>query len=338
MNKEVLIYSNITDYSAIDFIKSINEIEEGDSLTVRISTDGGSPEYTYGMIKKFQEFEGDKKVKVDGKAYSAGLFFACFCQDVEALNVSQFLVHRAAYPSWFEKSEYFTESLKENLKSINSDMETAFKNKVDVKLFEEIKGVKVKDIFSMDNRLDVFLTAKEAKKIGLISKIVSITPEKVQKINANMVSIAAKYNVNIGEEDLLKEDLEAKSENININKKNTNMDIEKLKQEHPTVFAEALSLGAEKERERVSSWMTFNDVDASAVADGVKSGKEITMSQITDFTVKKVSKDTLAAIQSQNAGVNGNQGEPENNGGKEKTALEILEARIDSELGINSKK
>ena len=302
MIKEVLIYSDVTGRSAADFITQVNEIEEGDSLTVRVNTDGGSPEYTYGIVSKFNEFEGDKLVKIDGKAYSAGLFFACFAENVEALDVSQFLVHRAAYGSWFEESTYFTEALKANLASINKDLETAFRNKIDVDKFESLKSVKqknitVKDIFSMDDRIDVFLTASEAKKIGLISKINKITPSKKAKIDAGMMQIAAKYNLKVEEE--VKPVVEAN--NNKPNKNNINMTIEKFKAEHPGVFAEVRAIGVAEERDRVGAWQVFADADPEAVAAGIKSGKPLTSTETAELTVKKVSAASLAALALGNA-------------------------------------
>ena len=63
MNNEVLIYGGINVYSAEAFINSVNNVE-GDSLVVRMDTNGGDPQSTFGMVAKFNEFEGDKLLKV----------------------------------------------------------------------------------------------------------------------------------------------------------------------------------------------------------------------------------------------------------------------------------
>jgi len=162
---------------------------EGD-ITVRLNTGGGEPDYGFGMVAKFKEYTGKKTVKIDGKAYSMGAYIAMYADDVEALDVSNLMIHRAAYPTWFEESEYFTDGLRQNLVDTNKSLEAALRGKIDVEEFEKLKDVKVKDIFSMDDRIDVFLTAKEAKKIGLVSKIIKITPSKAAEINSH-VKIAA---------------------------------------------------------------------------------------------------------------------------------------------------
>ena len=337
MPKEILIYSNIQDNSAVDFINSVNEIEDGGELNVRINTNGGNPEYGFGMVAKFAEFKGKKSVKIDGKAYSMGLFFSCYADEVECLDVSNMLLHRAAYSEWFEKSEYFTEALKGNLIEINKSLETAFKNKIDVAKLEEIKGVKLKDVFSMDNRLDVFLTAKEAKQIGLVSKINKITPSKKAEINAHMMEIAAKYN-GIDADLELTDNNEIDATNVSVieNKpKKINMTIEKLKADHPELFAQVLAMGVEQEHDRINAFLSFSDVDMNAVKDGIKSGKEISVSQITELTIKKVSKDTLAAIEASNAGEVATDDANANAGDEELTPLQELEAKLDLGLNIN---
>lgn len=211
------------------------------------------------MIAKFNELTGVKKVKNDGKSYSMGLFFNCYVENASALDVSNFLLHRAAYPQWIEQDpEYFNQAMRENLAAINKSLRAAFEAKVDVAKFEKLKGVTLDEVFSMESRIDVNLTAAEAKKIGLINEIITITPKIKAEIEANLnnytVGIAAKYT-------------EAKINNPinNNNQKKSIMTIEQLKAEHPAVYAQALALGVEQEKDRVGSIMAFNDIDPEAV-------------------------------------------------------------------------
>ncbi|MCK4522212.1 MAG: ATP-dependent Clp protease proteolytic subunit, partial [Nanoarchaeota archaeon] len=146
--EEVLLYGQIYSESSIDFITAINAVE-GDNLIVRLNTPGGDVNHGWGMVAKFMEFPGSKVVKVDGSAFSMGFNFCLYADSVEALDVSQFMVHRAAYSQWYEEN-YMTEQQKENLISVNANLEKALRNKIDVAKFEEIKGVKIKDIFSME--------------------------------------------------------------------------------------------------------------------------------------------------------------------------------------------
>jgi ATP-dependent protease ClpP protease subunit len=299
---EVLLYGPIWYQSSIDFINAINAVE-GDSLTVRVNTGGGEVSYGYGMIAKFKEFEGAKNVKIDGTAYSMGAIFAVYADDVEALDVSKFMFHRAAMSPWYE-DEYMTDAERDHLTMINADFEKAFRAKVDVKKFEELKGVKVKDLFSMDTRIDVFLSASEAKQIGLVSRIVNITPKKQTAIKNEMAKIAASYGMEAMSMTL--EHNEPSNDGLNPNKKvisktNINMTIEQLKADHPELFAQAVAMGCADERDRVGAWMKFVNADADAVAKGIESGKNIGQTEMADFTVKMISAQTLNKVSAEGA-------------------------------------
>lgn len=281
---DILLYGEIYSYSASEFVTAIDE-NTSDELVVRINSGGGEPEYGWGMIAKFSEYAGKKSLKVDGKAYSMGAFFCCYSDSVEALDVSQFLIHRAAYPSWFESSDYFTAALKSNLESINLNLRKALEAKIDVAKFEEIAGKKIKDIFSMDSRVDVFLTAAQAKSIGLIDKINKITPQKRAEIDNIMgAKIAAHYKPESSIEPQVKPVIQNK------------MTKEKLLAEHPEVHAMIVGLGVAQERDRVGAWMKFNDVDPAAVSAGITSGENISQTAMADFAVKVYAKQNLAAL------------------------------------------
>jgi len=299
---------------------------DGD-ITVRINSGGGEPDYGWGMVAKFKEYEGNKTVKIDGKAYSMAAFIAMYADNVEALDVSTFMVHRAAYPTWFEGSEYFTKELKENLTSINKSLEAAFRARVDVEKFETLKDVKVKDIFSMEDRIDVFLTAKDAKKIGLVSKIIKITPKKAAEINSQ-VKIAAEID-----SDLTVEAPEQKPTNKDIQKQiNTKMNKSELREKHPELFAEIVGLGVEQEQERVSAWAKWNEIDPALAMKGIEGKDEIKASNISEFQVA-----ALKALQKKGVEADSTEDVKLDADGKaiptsELSAAEKLEAQMNADL------
>lgn len=292
---EVLIYGNINQFSARDFITEVNAIGDG-VCDVRVNSDGGSPEYGWGMIAKFAEFQGEKKVKVDGKAYSMGAFMCLYADEVEALDVSEFMVHRAAYPDWFEReafnpnSEYYNEGLKQNLININTSLEKAFRARVDVEKFEAAKGVKVKQMFSLDGRVDVFLTAKEAKEYGIIKKINKITPSKKAEIDALGVQIAAKYTPEItGEQRVV---------SVVINpEKPKKMTVEDFKKENPEAYNAIVDTGVNMERERVKAHLVYADVDLASVKASIENGEDLTASKMAELNRKMVSAAAIASAE-----------------------------------------
>lgn len=303
MPKEILLYGQIHSRSSIDFINEIDAVD-GDDMVVRVNTNGGDVLYGWGMIAKFKEFTGDKLVKIDGSAYSMGLFFAAYAENVEALDVSDFLLHRAAYPSWYEK-DYMSDSEKENLIKINSSLEKAFRSKIDVEKFEEIKGVKLKEVFSMDDRVDVFMTSAEAKKIGLINKINKITPAKKSAIQSDFGRIAAKYS----EIDVVETPIETKKEELNKNANNKpkklKMNLEELKAEHPALAASLIAEGVAStktaEKDRVGAWLKFVEVDPVAVAEGINSGENLSQTATADFAIKMQSAKSKAELEAESA-------------------------------------
>jgi len=331
---EVLIYGGIDECTSAEFIEEINEALAEDvssDIVVRLNTPGGSPEYGWGMIAKYAELQGKKSVKNDGKSYSMGLYFNCYAENCSALDVTQFLLHRAAYPTWIECDEnYFTDAMKTNLANINKNLRKAFEAKVDVAKFENLKSVKDKGItldqvFSMDSRIDVPLTAKEAKQIGLINEIITITPSikaEIESFEKHAFSIAARYNGKI----------ETKQTEI-IKPKHKTMTIEILKAEHPDVFAQALALGVAQEKDRVNACLVFIDADAKGVKEAIASGNPLSATQMAEFTMKAVNAATLAKIEAEN---------PETkttaSGAAEKTEKEkeiaAFAASLDKKLGL----
>jgi ATP-dependent protease ClpP protease subunit len=286
MAKELLLYGDINQYSAAELIRQMDEYKD-DDIVLRINSRGGVVTDGWSVIAKYAELNNGKTVKVDGMAASMAFFFLAYAEKVEALDVSQFLMHRASYPDWYEKSEYFTAEAKEELIQMNDSLKKAMEAKIDVKKFEQLKGVKMKDIYSMDNRIDVRLTAKEAKSIGLVSSITKITPQRKAELNALFVQAAANY-VPLIEAEITEEP------------KIINMTIDKLKAEHPEIFAAVLAQGANAEKDRVGAWMAFAEIDPKAVAEGVKSGEPMTQTAMAELTLKSVSAKQVAQVTAEN--------------------------------------
>jgi ATP-dependent protease ClpP protease subunit len=285
---EILLYGTIYSSSAEAFINALNDNGDND-LSVRINSEGGSPEYGWGMVAKFSEATGKKRVKVDGKAHSMAAYFLCYADDVEVLDVAQILLHRAAYPEWIESNDsIMTQSMKDSLTFINKKLRAALEAKVDVAKFEKIKGITMDQLFSLDSRIEVMLTAAEAKKMGLVNRVVNITPEKTAQIKSEMERIAAHAQG-------LPYQIAAEQE-----KPNSIMDIAKLKAEHPALYAEVFNLGKTEgislEKDRVEACLVYAEVDMPGVKAAIESGKSLSAKQISDFMMKVASGRHLEGI------------------------------------------
>ncbi len=304
MAKEVLVYGQIFEFTAANAIREIEEAK-GEDLTMRINTDGGSPEDGWGLVAKFGEFEGKKIIKIDGKAHSFGAFFPVYADKATALDVSTFLIHRAGFPSVLEQDPVFMNKTRvDQLNNINTKLRTALEAKIDVDKFQKITGLSIDDIFSMEGRAEALLTAKEAKEIGLIDEVTIITPKQSVEIQASMYKIAAQGS---GVEPkkqapASKKHKEKPKSNSNNNSNYKDMSIEALKSENPDMYKEILEKGRAAEEDRIGAWMAFESVDPEAVAKGIKSGEVVSAKTMAEFAAKAMSPEALNKLKKESTG------------------------------------
>lgn len=298
---EILLYGAIYSDTAALFHEKMQEAGE-EPIIIRVNCIGGEPEYGWGMAAMFNEFKGPKEVLIDGQAASMGMFFCCYAPKgaVAAYDVAEFLIHRCAYSPYFESNpDYFTDSVKENLVRVNASLQKALAAKIDIEAFENLKqvkekGIKFKDIFSLDARPDIYISAADAKKIGLIDKVIKLTPQKASEINSFMDKAAIGTYKKVA---ALTEETEIEDNT----KKTITMTIEKLKLEFPAVFAEAVTVGVKQERDRVKSCLVFQEIDPAGVKAAIESGEPLSETQKSEFALKTFNKAAIAKVEGANA-------------------------------------
>lgn len=282
MAKEILIYSPIFDFTAEEFITQLNDMNDAD-VTVRVNSPGGSVFAGWGMIAKSKEYKGKMTIKVDGNASSMAAIFLLFHKNVEALSVSTFTLHRASIFMPTPEDLLI-------LDQINSDIRSAFEAKLDVAAFEKIAGVTMDEFFNSKEVIDVNINAKQAKQIGLISKINELDAQAFTELSAKIAAIS----------------FGAENTNKNNNQKPNKMNIEQLKNEHPAVFAQVIELGKKEgiiaERDRVGSWMAFGDVDFVAVKKAIVDGDTLSQTAMAEFSRKSFAAQTIAKVEEESAG------------------------------------
>jgi len=287
MAKEILLYSYLYDFTVAEIIKEI-EAAKGQDIKLRINTGGGDVLDSYGLVAKLKELENEPELMVDGKASSMGAFLLCYFKNVSALDISEMTFHRAAFPSYIESNpQYFTPEAQASLKKTNDDLRAAMEGKVRANDWQRVTGTTIDDLFSTSQRIDVTINAAQALELGLIQNVVKITPEKKAEIEGNVFAIAA-MSAGIEKPEIKEAN---NSQQIKIA-----MTIEKLKAEHPDVYAAAINEGVLQERDRCGAFLTFVDVDAEAVATGIKSGASMTATQMAELTRKSFNNQAIAAI------------------------------------------
>ncbi len=350
MAKDILIYGYIGEYLATTFYEKIDaafDKNENEKLIFRVCTDGGQPQFGWAMLAKIQEVE-NKKMKVDGSANSMGAFSCLYCDDVEAVDVAEFCIHRAAYPAWYESNpDYFDDFEKKRLNNINANLKKAFKARVDLEKFKEITGKTVDDIFSMDGRAEVVLTAQEAKECNWITSIVKLTPKRKQQIAAYKETIPmemegrqvkkAKKPVKASQEE------EEQEETIPTKNKEV-MTLEKLKAEFPAIYAAILiegeKNGVKKENDRVNAWLAFATIDAKKVAEGIAKGEDVSMRVIAEFQAVALSPEFLANLKKDSKGAiktEENKEAEDPNATANTKEIAAFAAGLDAELGLKPK-
>lgn len=295
MNKEILIYSAIYSFTVAEIITQLEEAKDSD-IRCRVNSPGGEVYYAYGLIAKYLEHPKNKFMQVDGIAASASAILCCASNEVQCLDVSTFLFHRAAFPSWFEASpEYFTEDRRQELDNMNKQLRAIMEGKFTAEKWEQVTGVSLDRLFSLDERIDVTITAKQAKKLGLVSKINSITPEKKAEIESMVLRIAAmsvpKVPISDTDEDAI----------ISTKNPHKKMTLQELKAQHPDVFKAAYEEGVTAERDRVEAYMEFADADPVAVKAGIAEGKPITAKEMAAFGRKLMAQSMIGSMEAENA-------------------------------------
>ena len=190
MAKELLLYGGMYSWNITDFIKEMEAMKNSD-IVLRVNTNGGDVKDSWGAVAKFAEHPKGKKVKVDGSADSMGLYFLCYTNDVECLDTSTFLLHRAGYSSYWETNDRLSAEEWASLNATNAKLRAALEAKINVAKFTAIKNVTLDQVFSNEGRLDVELNAEEALAIGLVNKINTITPGVRAQIDGYMQRMAA---------------------------------------------------------------------------------------------------------------------------------------------------
>lgn len=285
--RTVPFYGSIHDFTVEAFIEKLEEVKlTGETdLFVKMSSGGGNPFAGWGVITAIRDWVtevegGTVKYRAEGVAASMAAFVTLFVSNSEAIEQTHFMVHRAAVPPWMENEE--TTAL---LKKVNGDLMKAFKAKVDVKKFKEFSKVPLTRFFdSNEPRIDVNLTAKQAKAIGLIDNVISLSPVEASELNTSLIA------ANMEPVEFTEVEAEEKYENQQ--KNNTKMTLEEFKAKYPNIFEEARDQGRgegiNEERDRVEAWMEFYEIDAEAVKTGIESGKGMNQKAVAHFNATAI--------------------------------------------------
>jgi len=292
--KEILLYTPFWGWAAAEFISEL-EASKNNDIVIRLNTPGGDVEAAFGMVAKMAERTKSTKVKVDGKAHSMGAFFLAYADNVEALDVSEIMIHRAAYASYIEQDmEMFTQDMKDSLQRTNDKLKEALLAKIDTSKFIAITGKTIDEIFDMSQRVEVTLTAAQAQEVGLVDNVVTITPQKRAELRgyyakAAMSGVPIEPLAALKEAETPKQAKQKQEQTI----KNKAMTAAEFKSSNPQAYAEIFNAGVSAERDRVGEYMAYADVDLEACRTGIKSGENMSRTMAAEMSRKAMSAEFL---------------------------------------------
>jgi ATP-dependent protease ClpP protease subunit len=285
--EKVYLYSRIDSYSAERFARQLDAAKDG--VEIRMSTDGGFTASGSAILTSLVEYKKKKHASVDGDVSSMGAFFLLYADHIKMSNTAEIMFHKAAYSKSY--AEIAKESEKENLVRENA----RFKAKMTERLGGTEAGKKlIETVFEEGKRNNVYLTAKEAKEIGLVDEIIEITPEQKAAFQKEFYKMA------------LAEPKENKKENSNLNPNTKCME---FTQKDLDASKEAGRIEGIKQAEaRIKSWLPYIEVDKEAALEGIKSGEVISEEARSEFSIKLASKNMLKEAQDNSAAAVGAEG------------------------------
>ena len=264
---EILIYFPLFDFTIEPLMKQLNAVDS--DYTVRMSSPGGEIFPSWGVAKKIQElsekgFKGT--LKIDGMSASMAGILAPFFEYVEAVDKAKFMIHAP------------TGGDRVLLKSVSKDLASVLNSRVDADKFKALTGMSVDEIMNPDNeeKKEIWFSAQQAKDLGLIDKVVSLTPALKNEIEDKMKVVYG-----------FKKEPES-SVNLNINQNQKKMTYDELKISDAAlvnqIFAEGKEAGQKEGKEagkkeehtRVKAWLAHYNSDSEMVVNGIKEGSSLT--------------------------------------------------------------
>lgn len=292
-NKPLLLYMPIYDSVAEQFVEKMNDIENSEDIEIWLNSPGGRVFAGWSIIGPMQKREGNIKTCVFGNASSMAVYIPLYSDYSEALEVTKFTLHRADMKVENEEDQKY-------LDSINKDLRKQMESKLDLEMFTQITGKTMDDLFNPKTRLDITLSAKEAKKVGLINNILKLDQKQIKAYSEKFVAFAdfdfEQRSSEESQRSVISDDILIINNN---NKKN--MTKSELKSQHPELYAEiyeeGLAAGVKQEATRVKSWIAYLGIDKENVITSIKEAKEFTPDVMAEMSVKLASKARVEDIE-----------------------------------------
>lgn len=278
----------------------INEIESISDNEIEVSWNsfGGSLWAGWQFADFMQNTDKKISARVTGLAASMGGVLLAYFDKVTGTKQADVMLH----------------SVRTNVSSItdksNTELYNVLKSKIDEQKFKEVVGEDLKTIMFLkgEERKDIWITGEQAFEIGLFDELIDLTPDEVK--NSNVLAdlklaasldyeLPENYKLNINQNN-------NNNNNHSINQKSIKMDVTELKAKHPEVFAQVFdsgkTAGVSAEKDRVNTWLVFNDLDSNKVKAGIESGEVMKKAEEVSFLRASQNAALQASLEDASAG------------------------------------
>ena len=140
MPKPILLYNPIFSYTAESYTEKLLSLDKNEDSLTWINSPGGSVFAGWSMIGALQDRKGKNKARVMGNASSMAFYLSLFMDEVEALEVSLFVIHRA--DGYIENDDD-----RAFLEKINAQLREKFEARINAEKFKEVTGISFDEIF-----------------------------------------------------------------------------------------------------------------------------------------------------------------------------------------------
>lgn len=275
----------------------INEIEllEDNELLMPWYSFGGDVWAGFGFADFLNGSEKKITAKVTGVAASMGAALLPYFDKVIGAKQADIMLHSVS------------SSVNSLVKKKNEDLYKVLSSKIDENKFKELKGISLKDVIFAEGeeRKDVWITGEEAHKIGLFDELIDLSPSDKYKNEA----FISQYKMSANLEYELPDKIKNKIESNLSNQKKKIMNIDELKASHPELYAQVfnkgksdgLTEGVKSEKNRVDTWMVFNDVNPEKVKNGIESGEIMSEAEKLTFLRESQTKAMQNGLEAESA-------------------------------------
>jgi hypothetical protein len=267
------------------------------NIFLAFDTPGGTVDGTETFANAIKMSTKRTIAMVDGMVCSAGYWLASACNEIYATSSTDMIGCIGTMVSMYDDTKRMAEKgvvIREYYATESTDKNSEFN--------QALKGDGTKLISELlDPINDSFLNSvKEGRgdKLNMdMNPLTGKTYTAAAAQEAGLIDGIKSFNTILTESN-------RQSIFFNNSKKNSRMTAEQIKTAYPEAYAEILTAGAtgavKAEQDRVNTWLVYQDVDATAVKEGITSGATMTGAQHAEYARKAYGLEALKTQESAN--------------------------------------